>query len=160
MRTSSGSSRNTGPGVPDCAMRNAASTYPSMRRVSATRTALFVIERIKPTASMSCSEPMSASASGPAPPRQIIGTPARCALATAVTTSVTPGPAVTAQTPGRSPTREYVRGDARRLLVSHIDDADPFVETAVVDRLDAPAAEREKVLDPVAPGARATRRPP
>ena len=42
---------------------------------------------------------MSDNALGPAPPMQTSGTCARCALATAVTTSVTPGPAVTAQTP-------------------------------------------------------------
>ena len=48
---------------------------------------------------------MSASARGPAPPMTTIGMPARCALATAVTTSVTPGPAVTAHTPGRPVTR-------------------------------------------------------
>ncbi len=71
-----------------------------MRRVSPTRTDHLVIDRIRSRWFMSCSEPMSASCDGPAPPRMMRGTPARCALAAAVTTSVTPGPAVTAQTPG------------------------------------------------------------
>jgi hypothetical protein len=76
-----------------------------MRRTSGTCTLHFVIGRISVTESMSWSEPMSQRAFGPAPPMQTIGTPARCALATAVTTSVMPGPAVTRQTPGRPVTR-------------------------------------------------------
>lgn len=102
---SSGISRNTGPGTPDCAMRIAESMYSAMRRVSGTCTLHFVIDRMSDTQSMSWSEPMSVSKRGPAPPMQIIGMPARCAFATAVTTSVTPGPAVTAQTPGLPVTR-------------------------------------------------------
>ncbi len=81
--------------------------YSPMRRTSGTCTLHFVMGRISVTASMSCKEPMSQSARGPAPPMTIIGMPARCAFATAVTTSVTPGPAVTAQTPGRPVTRAY-----------------------------------------------------
>ena len=62
---------------------------------------------------------------GPAPPMTIIGMPARCALATAVTTSVTPGPAVTAHTPGPpGDARVAVGGVAGGLLVAHVDDAD------------------------------------
>jgi hypothetical protein len=63
--------------------------------------------RIRVTQSMSCSEPMSHKIFGPAPPMTTMGIPARWALATAVTTSVTPGPAVTAHTPGRPVTRAY-----------------------------------------------------
>ncbi len=105
IKRSSGISRNTGPGTPACAMRMAESMYSAMRRVSGTCTLHFVIGFMSETQSMSCSEPMSVSSRGPAPPMHSIGMPARCALATAVTTSVTPGPAVTAHTPGSPVTR-------------------------------------------------------
>ena len=58
-----------------------------------------VIERIRVTWSISCRLPISRKAFGPWPPSTIIGMPPRQAWATAVTTSVMPGPAVTAQTP-------------------------------------------------------------
>jgi hypothetical protein len=45
--------------------------------------------------------------------------------------------------------RVPVGGVPCRLLVPHVDDADAVVETAVVNRLDVPAAEREEVRDPV-----------
>ena len=99
IKRSSGISRNTGPGRFERASRNAASRYSPMRSVDGTDTLHFVIERMSSTWFMSWSEPMSASARGPAPPITIIGTAARCAFATAVTVSVTPGPAVTAHTP-------------------------------------------------------------
>jgi hypothetical protein len=60
---------------------------------------------ISRTESSSCNEPMSESDLGAAPPMQTIGTPARCAVARAVTVLVTPGPAVTSATPGRPVTR-------------------------------------------------------
>ena len=85
---------------------------------------------------------MSESSFGPAPPRTIIGIPPRCALATAVTTSVTPGPAVTAQTPDAGNARVAVGRVTRGLLVAYVDDANPFVETAVVDGLDMAPAKR------------------
>ena len=105
IKRSRGISRKTGPGVLACAMRIAESMYSPMRRVSGTWTLHLVMDRMSETQSMSCSEPMSVRRRGPAPPMQIIGIPARCAFATAVTTSVTPGPAVTAHTPGRPVTR-------------------------------------------------------
>ncbi len=86
-------------------MRNAESMYSFSRRASGTWTLHLEMGRISVTESMSCSEPMSHSALGPAPPMQIMGTPARWALATAVTTSVMPGPAVTRHTPGLPVTR-------------------------------------------------------
>ena len=43
-----------------------------------------------------------------------------------------------------------VGGVPRRLLVPHVDDADPFVEAAVVDGLDVPSAEGKKVRRSVA----------
>ena len=94
---------------------------------------------------------MSQSAFGPAPPMTTIGTPARCAFATAVTTSVTPGPGgdrAHAGPPGHA--RVAVGGVAGGLLVAHVDDADALVEAAVVDGLDVAAAEREEVRRAVA----------
>ena len=75
-----------------------------------------------------------------------IGMLARYALATPVTASVSPGPAVTIATPGWPVTRAQPSAAcAADLLVAHVDDADALVEAAVVDRHDVPAAEREDV---------------
>ena len=60
----------------------------------------FVIGRIISTVpGISCSAPMSDVRSGAAPPMTSIGLAFWYAVATAVTTSVTPGPAVTTATP-------------------------------------------------------------
>ena len=37
--------------------------------------------------------------------------------------------------PGRPVTRPAIRGVPRGLLVAHVDDPDPFIETAIVDVL-------------------------
>jgi hypothetical protein len=59
----------------------------------------LVIGRITPMWSISWSEPRRRLAKGPWPPKTRIGEFARQALATPVTPSVTPGPAVMAATP-------------------------------------------------------------
>ena len=60
----------------------------------------FVIGRIISTVpGISCSAPISDVLSGAAPPITSIGLAFWYAVATAVTTSVTPGPAVTTATP-------------------------------------------------------------
>ncbi len=105
INRSSGISRKTGPGTLDWATRKAESTYSWMRSVEGTATLHLVMGRISSTWFMSWREPMSCRARGPAPPKTTMGMPPRWALATAVTTSVTPGPAVTAHTPGRPVTR-------------------------------------------------------
>ena len=75
-----------------------------------------------------------------------MGTPARCALATAVTTSVTPGPGGHgANARLARDARPAVGGVPGGLLVAHVDDADPLVEAAVVDGLDVAPAEGEEV---------------
>ena len=68
------------------------------------------------------------------------------ALATPVTASVTPGPAVTrsAQTPPQAGIG--VGGMGRGLLVTQVDDADALGQAAIVDRQDMTAAEREDVI--------------
>ncbi len=71
-----------------------------MRSVWQTVVANLVMGRIRPTWSSSCSEPMWAWWRGPWPPMTSMGVWARQALATAVTVSVVPGPAVTTAQPG------------------------------------------------------------
>lgn len=100
ISTSRGISRNTGPGTPVVALRNAMARKSGMRRVSGTWIDHLVIDRSRVTWSISCNEPMPEKKRGPCPPMRIIGTPPRIALAAAVTASVTPGPAVTTATPG------------------------------------------------------------
>ena len=115
-----------------------------MRRPSGTETAHLVIGRMSSTWFMSCSEPMSANGRGPCPPMMIIGTLARCALATPVTASVRPGPGGHhrhAGPPGDA--RPAVGGMRGGLFVAHVDDADALVEAAVVDRHHVPAAKGE-----------------
>ena len=104
-RRSSGISRNTGPGTFVVATRNAVETYSPSRRALGTETAHFVIGRIRSTWFMSCSPPMSWNSRGAWPPMITSGMLARYAVATPVTASVSPGPAVTIATPGWPVTR-------------------------------------------------------
>ena len=68
-------------------------------RVSATVHEPFVIGRSSATCSVSCRAPRPRRPSGAAPPISSSGLRAEKALATPVTASVTPGPAVTTATP-------------------------------------------------------------
>ena len=84
-----------------------------MEHMSATRSVVrtldanFVIGFMRSTCGRSCREPMRCWLSAPWPPIRSIGLSARSALATPVTASVVPGPAVTTAQPGRPVTRAY-----------------------------------------------------
>src|SRR5213080_3764811 len=142
-RRSSGISRKTGPGTLVVATRKALATYSPSRRACGTDTAHLVIGFIRSTCAMSWSPPMSWKKRGACPPMTTIGMLARQAVATPVTASVSPGPAVTIDPRLSGDARPAVGGVRRGLLVAHVDDADALVEAAVVDRHDVPAAERE-----------------
>ncbi len=96
---STGISTNTGPGRPDSATRMAVVSTSGICRVSATDHDPLVMGRSSATCSISCSAPSPRSPSGAAPPISNSGLRAAYALATPVTASVTPGPAVTIATP-------------------------------------------------------------
>ena len=84
----------------------------------------------------------------PWPPISSIGLSARNALATPVTASVVPGPAVTTATAGLAgDARVAVGGVGRDLLVADVDDLDALVDAAVVDVDDVAAAEGEDDVD-------------
>ena len=99
MSRSTGISTKTGPGRPVSAVRMAVVSTSGICRVSATVHAPLVTARSRPTCSVSCSAPSPRSPSGAAPPMSSSGLRAEYALATPVTASVTPGPAVTTATP-------------------------------------------------------------
>ena len=99
MRRSTGISTKTGPGRPVSAVRMAVVSTSGIWRVSATDHEPLVMGRSRPTCSVSWSAPSPRSPSGAAPPMRSTGLRAEYALATPVTASVTPGPAVTTATP-------------------------------------------------------------
>ncbi len=71
-----------------------------------------------------------------------MGDCARKALATPVTASVVPGPAVTTATPAAPVVRvPGVSGMGGGLLVPHIDDLDSFIDAAGINVDDMAAAE-------------------
>ncbi len=73
---------------------------------------------------------------------------ARHALATPVTASVSPGPAVTTATPGWPVTRAQPSAACPAVCSWRVSTTRmPLIETAVVDRHHVPAAEREDVRD-------------
>ena len=62
---------------------------------------------------------------------------------------VTPGPGgqrADPDLPGRL--REALGGEGGRLLVAHVDDLDPLLTAAVIDREQVPAGEREQLAHP------------
>ena len=132
-----------------------------MRRVSGTCTLHLVMGRISVTASMSCSEPMSHERLRPG------AADARSSGARALRVRDR-GHHVGDAWPRRHRAHAGPPGDARLpvggmpggLLVAHVDDANAFVEAAVVDRLDVAAAEGEEVRHAVPCSACATSRPP
>jgi len=61
---------------------------------------------------------------------------------------VQPGPAVvTTQTELAGLSRVTVRGVSCDLFVAHVDDADPFIDAAIVNVDDVPAAQGEDRVD-------------
>ena len=98
-------SRYAGPGAPAIASRKAIETMSATRSVVTTLEANFVIGFIMSTCGRSWSEPIRCWLSAPWPPISSIGLSARSALATPVTASVVPGPAVTTAQPGLPVTR-------------------------------------------------------
>lgn len=97
---STGHSRNTGPGTPSWATRNASSSIGTRSRTRRAAPAHFTCGRISAIWSMSCSAPRPLSTVAVAPPSTITGDCASWAFFTAVIVLVSPGPAVTAATPG------------------------------------------------------------
>jgi hypothetical protein len=92
--------------MPSAAMRRARSRYGSISDTLVQRPHHLVTGAISDIWSMSCSDPRPLSTVAVAPPRITIGCWAICAFFTAVMVLVTPGPAVTAQTPGRPVIRD------------------------------------------------------
>src|SRR3989475_10643661 len=86
-------------GRPESAARIAVVSVSGIWRVSATDHEPFVIGRSSATCSISWRAPRPRKPSGAAPPMRSTGLRAEYALATPVTASVTPGPAVTIATP-------------------------------------------------------------
>lgn len=96
-----GSSTNTGPGVPDCAVLMALRSAGTMSRT--VRTEMHALQSVLKSESwsMSCSAPRPFCSEAAAPPMSSSGDSAIWAFLMAVTALVTPGPAVTAATPMR-----------------------------------------------------------
>ncbi len=95
-----GKSRNVGPECGVIATRSASSTRPGISAVPSGVAASFVSGRTNGTWSISCSEPRPQRSAGARPPSTSTGELFDCAEATALSAFVTPGPAVTAATPG------------------------------------------------------------
>jgi len=97
--TSQGISRNTGPGRPARARRNARARKLGTRSGEGIRSDHLVIPAKSWVCGISWSEPRPWLKVGAAPPSSTRGELAAQAFATPVTASVTPGPAVTIATP-------------------------------------------------------------
>src|ERR1035441_967140 len=95
-----GKSTKAGPPWGASAAANASSTRPGISAVLSGVTASFVSGRTKGTWSISCSEPCPQRIAGALPPSTTIGEWLACAEAMALIPLVTPGPAVSAHTPG------------------------------------------------------------
>ena len=98
--TSSGKSRNAGPGWSRCIASQASSIRPGISAVAPAVAASFTSGRTIGTWSISCSEPWPQRIAGARPPSASTGEPFCCADASALSAFVTPGPAVSAATPG------------------------------------------------------------
>ena len=98
--TSSGKSRNTGPVCGRRATANASSTRPGISGVAPAVAASLTTGRTNGTWSISCSEPWPQRNAGARPPRTTIGEWFCSADAIPLIPLVTPGPAVSAATPG------------------------------------------------------------
>mmetsp|Transcript_23987 Transcript_23987/g.83242 ORF Transcript_23987/g.83242 Transcript_23987/m.83242 type:complete len:248 (+) Transcript_23987:370-1113(+) len=116
-RISIGSSTKTGPGTPLTASWNARRIVGTM---SATRSHVATHLQMGLSTdiwSMSCRLPLPRSSVAAAPPMRTRGDSAICAFLTAVTVFVTPGPAVTAATPG-TPVRRATASAANTAVTS------------------------------------------
>ena len=98
--TSIGKSMNVGPECAVTAAVSASSMIPGISAVASAVVASLVSGRTKGTWSSSCSEPWPQRIAGARPPSTMIGEPFCCAEAIALMPLVTPGPAVSAATPG------------------------------------------------------------
>ena len=98
--TSSGRSRNAGPVGTASVAASASSTSSGTSAVEVAVRALFVSGATNGTWSISCSEPWPQRNCGARPPSTTIGELFLCADAIALMPLVTPGPAVSAATPG------------------------------------------------------------
>jgi hypothetical protein len=97
---SSGKSTKAGPLCGSTAAASASSTRPAISPVSSGVAANLTTGRTNGTWSISCSEPWPQRSAGARPPRTSIGEWFCCAPAIALIPLVTPGPAVSAHTPG------------------------------------------------------------
>ena len=101
MKTwSSGKSRNVGPECGRSASRQASSISAGISAVDDAVAASLTSGRTNGTWSISCSEPWPQRIAGARPPSTSIGEWFCCAEPSALIPFVTPGPAVSAQTPG------------------------------------------------------------
>ena len=107
----------TGPGTPSCAKSKAFSTVGPMLWTFLIDTAHLVIDSINEIWSMSWSAPRPLSKVAAAPPKMRSGDCASWAFFTAVMVFVTPGPAVTAATPG-TPVKRATASAAKTALTS------------------------------------------
>ena len=98
--TSSGKSRNAGPGWSRCITPQASSISPGISAVEPAVAASLTSGRTNGTWSISCSEPWPQRIAGARPPSTSTGEWFCCADAIALIPLVTPGPAVSAATPG------------------------------------------------------------
>src|SRR5882724_11100919 len=146
-RTSRGISRYTGPGAPLKASRAAIETMSATRSVLGTVAANLVIGVMRSTCGRSCSDPILCWVSAPCPPMCSTGLSERKAVAIPVTALVQPGPAVVTTQPSLPVSRVTVRGVSSDLLVAHVDDADAFIDAAIVDVDDVSAAQGEDRID-------------
>ena len=98
--------------------------------------------------SISCSDPCPQRHAGARPPSTTIGEWLCSAAPIALSPFVTPGPAVSAATPGRArDLRPALGRERRRRLVARVDERDALRAAAVVDREEVAAGEREDGVD-------------
>ena len=109
--------RRPAPARPRCAIANARSRTSARSRTRVARVAHLTWGLISAIWSMSWSEPRPRSMVAVAPPRSTTGDCAICAFLTAVIVLVTPGPAVTAATPGM-PVRRATASAAKTAFAS------------------------------------------
>ena len=106
--------------------------------------------RTNGTWSISCSDPCPQRNAGARPPSTTIGEWFCSAEAIALMPLVTPGPAVSAATPGSRVTfAQPSAANAAVGLVAGVDDLDALVAAALVDREQVAAGEREQAADAV-----------
>ena len=123
---------------------------PGSRRCAPAVAASLVSGRTNGTWSISWSEPWPQRIAGARPPSTTIGELFCCAEPSALMPFVTPGPAVSAATPGSRVTFAHPSAaKAARLLVAGVDDVDALLAAAVVDREQVAAREREQLAHAV-----------